>query len=297
MSLEMNNVEIEDTYVEGTDHILTRFVLTSVTEQKALKNANFLRGGVITYSPLEAFVERQASPLETPDGRPGIILQVLERADRIEGFLKALGDLLSITPHLPTCSIFDMLPEDKVEDTINPGEKVSKWGDGFEREDELHEREVYVVPVMTGEYLIERELGIATKGVDAALELAYEDQISALRATEAAANRVENEIEGAFAKNLCGAKVGGINYEDVGPTSNTPFCPTIRDEFEDTKVPEGSNSNIEYLVWGWDEETTREGLEVSLEALTNIPGLLKVDAFNQNGEWGDHKIFLRDFVK
>jgi hypothetical protein len=53
---------------------------------------------------------------------------------------------------------------------------------------------------------------------------------------------------------------------------------------------------IEYLVWGLDIGTVKEGLKVSLDTITRIPGITRISSFNQGGLWGKHKIYLRDLL-
>jgi formylmethanofuran--tetrahydromethanopterin N-formyltransferase len=93
-----------------------------------------------------------------------------------------------------------------------------------------------------------------------------------------------------------GAKIGGITYTNEKATSTTFLCPTIRNRVADTRVPEGVNTVIEYLVWGLDIETVKEGLKVSLDTITRIPGITRISSFNQGGLWGKHKIYLRDLL-
>lgn len=215
-------------------------------------------------------------------------------------FEKALTDVLCLTPHFPTVAVLDAVPEKKTLFTVEAGDIVRLWGDGYEVEDRLGRKAIFRIPVMTGETVIQRSFGVTTS-IDGALELFCQDIASALTATKAAAQRVLDDVKGAFVMHplggVNGAKIGGANYKNQKATSTTFLCPTIRNEVADTRVPEGVNTVIEYLVWGLDIETVKKGLSVSLETITKMPGISKVSSFNQGGLWGTHKVYLRDLVQ
>jgi formylmethanofuran--tetrahydromethanopterin N-formyltransferase len=94
-----------------------------------------------------------------------------------------------------------------------------------------------------------------------------------------------------------GAKIGGVNYKTQQATTTTFLCPTIRDRAPETRVPEGVNTVIEYLVWALDLTTVRKGLRVSLDTITRIPGITRISSYNQGGRWGKHKIYLKELLK
>ncbi len=303
----MNEVEIEDTHIELSEIVSSQILVTSMTKEIALINAQRLCGGVITFSPIEGFLGNFAPWQNTPDGRPGfyVLLRGMrsmnpETEEGRKAFENAFTNVLCLTPHFPTIAVFNAVPQKKTLFTVNAGETVRLWGDGFEVEDEMSRRSIYRIPVMMGESIIEKSFGVTTS-FDGAFEIFCENSACALMATQAAGERVLNEIKGAFMiyplPGVNGAKIGGVNYKDQKATSTTFLCPTIRDRISDTRVPKGVNTVVEYVVWGLDKETVKKSLKISLETITKIQGIIRITGFNQGGLWGKHKIYLRELLE
>ncbi len=301
--LEYKGVEVENVYCECTDLLTSRVLLTAISERVAIQEASFLSGfSVITAAPIQACIDRLAHPSETPDGRPGVMIQFNIPASRGgENFEKEISNRLFISPHLPTCSLFNATPKSQEKFKFSVGEKLRRWGDGFEVEDEAGGREVYRVPVMTGEMLVEKSFGVC-KGTDAALEIFTEDQTSSIVAMERAANRIFNEVDGAAIfcfplGGVVGAKVGGINYKNERLTVNHLYCPTIKDEVPDTKVPNNAKSAFEFPIVGLDEDAVKKGLRGAIDAIATTPGIKKITAPSFGGRWGGRKIFLNEALR
>lgn len=305
--LKMNGVEIEDNYIESCEIISSQILVTSLTKEVALANAQRLCRGIITFSPIEGFLGNFISPSKTPDGRPGF--HVLLRGarsmdiDTPEGrktFEDALTNLLCLTPHMPTVAVFNAVSKGKTVFTSDAGETVRLWGDGFETEDKIKGIKIFRIPVMTGESVIDKSFGVTTS-FDGAFELFCKDISSALVATKNAAERVLDEVQGAFVMHpfggVNGAKIGGTNYKTQKATTTTFLCPTIRNRVPETRVPEGVDTVIEYLVWALDIATVKAGLRVSLDTITRIPGIMRLSSFNQGGLWGKQRIYLKEMLE
>ena len=76
--MEINGVEIEDTYAEAFPIKIARILITAATKRWALVAATEATGFAtsVIMCPAEAGIERLASPSETPDGRPGVYIQI-----------------------------------------------------------------------------------------------------------------------------------------------------------------------------------------------------------------------------
>ena len=186
MKFGINNVEIEEVNCESTDLKICRIILTAITEKIALHEAVWISGfSIITAAPIQVCIEGILIPAETPDGRAGVLVQFnVPDAVSMERFEKALLERLYMLPHLPTCSLFDAGNGNK-EITIDIGEHLRKWGDGFETAEEFSGRDIYRLPIMTGDMLIERKLEMMN-GVDGALEVFGENAASCIVAAEQA---------------------------------------------------------------------------------------------------------------
>jgi formylmethanofuran--tetrahydromethanopterin N-formyltransferase len=76
--LKLGKSEIEDTYAEAFDIWVSRILITAKNEKWAAEAGNSAVGFAtsIIFCPAEAGIERTAAPKETPDGRPGVIVQI-----------------------------------------------------------------------------------------------------------------------------------------------------------------------------------------------------------------------------
>jgi formylmethanofuran--tetrahydromethanopterin N-formyltransferase len=299
--MKYNNVEIEMVNCECTDIKICRAILTAISEKIALYEAVQLSGfGIITASPIQVCIEGLVPPSQTPDGRSGVVIQFnVPDAVNMEKFSKALLERLFMIPHLPTCSLFDSKAEKK-EVQIDIGENIRRWGDGFETAEQLAGRDVYRIPIMTGDMLVERNLEVV-RGMDAALEVFAENAGSCVVAAQEAACRVFHEVPGVALFNypvggISGAKVGGINYTRERVTINEPYCPTLRNRISKSKVPDGAGAVIEFPMIGLNEEKIRKGLQVAIEAFTGTPGVLKITSPSFGGQWGARKLYLPEIV-
>jgi formylmethanofuran--tetrahydromethanopterin N-formyltransferase len=155
---------IDDTYAEGFDGLFTRVLLTAKDDRrlkKAAYNSTALPSVVIGRT--EGGVERWLSEEETPDHRKGAMLQFwgmfneadpaksVARFDRELSYRIRQGILV-----VPTTALYNAHESTEQIDTMN---RVGHCGDGYEWEEDLHGRRVIRIPLMMGDFVIERYLG------------------------------------------------------------------------------------------------------------------------------------------
>lgn len=288
-------MKIDDTYCEAFDGLCSRIIVTAKKEwylQKAVLGATALPSTVVGRT--EGGIERWLSERETPDGRPGALVQVwgmwtknMENFER-EYSLRIRQGILVV----PTTAIFNALDSDTPLDMMNG---VGHCGDGFEEVKNLHGRTVISVPLMMGDFLIERYLGCKKGVMGGNIWLLCENEEEALRAGERAVNAVMN-VEGAVTPfDICsaGSKIE-TNYPDIGPTTNHPYCPTLREKIPDSKVPEGIVSIPEIVINGVDLGAVKEAMRAVIRSVEDISGVALVSAGNYGGKLGKHKIYLKE---
>ena len=81
------DVEIEDTFAEAFPMVASRILITAQNEKWAMTAARSATGfaSSIIMSPAEAGIEGPVVPPEkTPDGRPGVHIQIYHRDARHE---------------------------------------------------------------------------------------------------------------------------------------------------------------------------------------------------------------------
>lgn len=300
--MKYKGIEIEEVNCECTGLRICRGVLTAVTEEIALHEAKYLSGfGLITAAPIQTCIEGILSESETPDGRTGVIIQFnVPSAVSYEKFREALLERLFLVPHLPTCSLFDV--SSKKEDSfIDIGEYIRKWGDGFEVSENYKGRDIYRIPIMTGDMLVEKTLSIY-QGLDGALEIFAQNAVVCVIAAQEATCRIFNEVSGVANFNypvggVSGAKVGGINYTKERVTINDPFCPTLKNTIKNSKLPVGADAVIEYPIVGLDENSIKKALKIAIDTFAATPGIIKITSPSFGGQWGTHKIYLPEIIR
>ena len=97
-----NIVTIEDTYAEMFPMWAGRILITAANEKWALIAARTATGfaSSIIMSPAEASVEGLVSPKETPDGRPGALIQIyhISRGDLKHQMSLRIGQCIMTCP-------------------------------------------------------------------------------------------------------------------------------------------------------------------------------------------------------
>ncbi len=301
--MEYRGTTIADVACECTDVHIARMLVTAVSEPVALAEASYLCGwSIITAAPIQGCVEGNASPDQTPDGRAGVWIQMNAPAPLgIDAFVAAMLDRLYLLPHLPTCSLFDATPAGRAIRSIDVADRIAKWGDGYETPETLAGREIVRLPIMTGDQLIEREIGICI-GTDGVLEVFGENSTCCVAAAREAACRVVSDVAGAAVFNypiggISGAKVGGRTYTQEGVTINEPFCPSLREHpGVETQIPDTAGAVIEFPLVAVSDAAIRQALRVAIDAFCSTPGIVSITAPTFGGRWGNRQLSLRDVL-
>lgn len=304
--MKIDGVEVEDTYCEAFEGIVTRLLVTLRDEELmgyAAAQSSSLPSIVVGRT--EAGIERWVKENETPDGNPGFILQIWGAWDpkkpekSLKKFYKELG--LRIRQGIlviPTTTVFNYLESDTTFDLM---ENVGYCGDIYQSEEELYERIMIKIPLMMGDFFIEKEIGYMIGVSGGNIWLMCDSEKSALRAGKRALNslmNVENIIT-PFA--ICSAGSKTV-YEDqphpeIGPTTNHPYCPTLRNEIDDSKVPKGVESIPELVINGLSMDDVKNAMKIAMKEAAKVKGILKISAGNFGGNLGKYKIHLKDLVK
>lgn len=296
--MKIDGIEIEDTYAEAFDGLFCRLIVTAADRKRLEKAALSVTSLPSTvFGEAEGGIEKWLDEKDTPDRRLGALIQiwvnysknahiVLERelSKRIRQ-----GVLV-----VPTTRVFNALETDSKIDTM---ERIGHCGDGYEDVVSLFDRNMIRIPIMMGEFLIERYVGYS-KGVMGGNVWIFCDSVeSALAAGDVAVNAV-SRVDGAIASfDICaaGSKVE-TRFPEIGPTTNHPFCPGLRGKIPDSSVPVGVESIPEIVVNGIDVETVKDAMKEIILDLKSQKGVIKISAGNFKGKLGKYKIFLKEFL-
>jgi formylmethanofuran--tetrahydromethanopterin N-formyltransferase len=276
-----------------------RVLITAANEKWALIAARTAAGfaSSIIMSPAEAAVETLVSPKETPDGRPGAIIQIYHSS---RGALKhqmslRIGQCIMTCP---TTAAFDGLP--KAKRRVKIGRSLRLFGDGFQKKGEVAGRKVWRIPVMEGEFIVEDNFGIMRAVASGNMLILAKDWKTALKASEDAKEAISKNIRGAimpFPGGLCraGSKVGSLNYK-LPASTNHPYCPTIRKLVPDSKLPDNVGSVYEIVINGLNQKTVKKAMCVGIMAAIKVPGVVKITAGNYGGKLGPYQAVLKEVL-
>lgn len=291
--LKINGVPVEDNYSETFSARLSRVLITSCNKKWALEAALETKGlgRSATAPPCEASLEREVQPKDTPDNRPGFIIQVMDR--KLEQLQKWLIIRIrkGAIPN-PQTSVFDALPRDMAEEFIDlNGSVIQKFGDGFEKKMQAFGRDVYRIPRMDGWFHVERKFGV-TEAVTGGMFLILGSSIElALDSAEKTLDAVADVPNVVVKCASSGSKVGGKTYTDAVATTNDAYCPTLLPH-EGSQITEDVKCIYEIIVSGPRLEDVREGMKVGIEAATAVDGVLEIKTGNYGGKLGKGKIYL-----
>jgi formylmethanofuran--tetrahydromethanopterin N-formyltransferase len=291
---------IDDTYAEAFRSIYAA-VLVTARDRTWLDHAVRAATGNASSAILcdcEAGLDRYLDPAETPDGRPGAVLQFhvprfwKDREQKLERTLLVRVSQNVLT--CPTTAAFNVLPTE--EKWFPLGRKVSYFGDGHQFAAERHGRRCWVVPILSGEFVVERRCGWAEglmggnlwffgATADGALE-------AATRAAAAAAQTpgVILPFPGGVAAS--GSKAGS-KYNFTVASTYAEYCPTLRDKLGGaSKLPAGVASVQEIIINGRDLPTIAAATQAAIAAAKDTPDLLTISAGNYGGRLGKSFVYL-----
>ena len=301
----MPTVEIEDTYAEAFRSIYAEVLITA-RDRRWLDHAINAATGNASSSILcdcEAGLDRYVGPggdesFATPDSRPGAIVQFHVprfKKDREAVLEKVL--LARLSQNVLTCPTTACFSLQDTESYFKLGRKIALFGDGHQFRDMRFGRKVWVLPIMMGEFVIDRRFGFRdglmggnlwffSESVDAAVEAAERSVVGAQSVPG-----VILPFPGGVASS--GSKAGSA-YSFLFASTNHPFCPTLRDKLGDkSEVPPGVNSISEIIINGYDLDTVARATQAAIEAAKNTPGLIRISAGNYGGRLGKNFIYLR----
>jgi len=293
--MELEGVEIEDTFAEAFPIKVARVLITAVNEKWAMEAAKETTGfgTSVIGCPAEAGIDKILTPEETPDGRPGVAIMICHfKKDGIKDQL--LGRLGQCVFTAPTTAMFNGL---EAEEKLPI--KLHFFGDGFEYEKEVGGRKVWGIPMMEGDFICEEEYGVQAGVAGGNFFILAKDQMSALTAAEnavAAIRQVEGTITpftgGVVAS---GSKVGS-KYKFMHASTNEKFCPTLRDKVEGSEIPEGVSGVYEIVIDGVSEEAVKEAMRMGIKAAVKVPDVVKISAGNFGGTLGKYQFKLKEVL-
>jgi len=295
--MEVNGVRIEDTFAEAFPMRAARIIITAVNERWAREAALKLTGFAtsVIACKCESAIERQLSPSETPDGRPGIsaLLFAMDTESLGKRLVERIGQTVLTCP---TANCFDGLPLEARR--LTAGRALRVFGDGFQASKVVGGDRYWRIPVMDGECLVQESFGAAKAIGGGNFLILGTDASSTLAAAEAAASAMSGlpgvilPFPGGVVRS--GSKIGSRRYSTVPATTNDAYCPTLK-PMTTSSLPDEVHSVLEIVLDGLDEESIVHAMRAGINAACRS-GVRAISAGNFGGKLGPHHFRLRDIM-
>jgi formylmethanofuran--tetrahydromethanopterin N-formyltransferase len=298
--------EIEDTYAEAFDGIVSRVIVTADHKEvleKAAEDATATPSIVI--GRIEGGIEKYLNKQETPDGRNGVILQFWGGIDEnkpLEEAVKKFEAELSFRIRQdilvkPFTALFDALP--KAEGKIGMMERVGHCGDGFEWEENRYGLNMIVIPLMVSNFLIERELGYSKGVMGANFWFMCKTKRAVMEGGRKALDAIHQVPAVITPFDVCSAgSKPETNFPLIGPTTNHPYCSTLKERLgAESKVPEDVKYIPEIVINGTSMEAVKKAMKAGIQSASKVDGVVRISAGNYGGKLGKHKIYLRELFR
>lgn len=302
----MSLAEVEDTYAEGFRSIYAEVLITA-RDRKWLDHAVTKATGNACSTILcdcEAGLDRYVGPggdesFETPDGRPGAIVQFhlpQFRKDRLVALERAL--LVRISQNVLTCPTTRCFNLIDSAEYFKLGKKIAYFGDGHQERQTRFGRKVWVIPTMGGEFVVDRRFGFSSGVMGGNLWFMGATEEAAIIAAERAAEAVVAAgpdtiltFPGGVAAS---ASKAGSKYKFLIASTFAEYCPTLREKLADKcRLPAGVTSVMEIVINGKNIAAISAATQAAIRAAEPTPGLIKITAGNYGGRLGKSFIWLK----
>lgn len=295
----INGVHIDDTFAEAFNMRGTRVIITAQNLKWAYNGANAMTGFATSVigCGVEAGIERELTPEETPDGRPGIAILMFAMGSAV--LMKQLETRMGqCILTCPTAAAFSGI---EGGDRINLGKNLRFFGDGYQTSKQFGGKRYWRVPVMDGEFITEETTGMLRAIGGGNFLVLAESQPQALAACEAAIEamrKIPNVImpfPGGVVRS--GSKVGS-KYKTMFASTNDAFCPTLKGLVK-TELSPDIESVMEIVIDGLTETDIRKATRVGIAAACELGannGIRRISAGNYGGKLGQFQFHLHEIM-
>jgi len=295
-----NGVAIDDSFAEAFPMKATRLVITAHNLTWALNAAVSATGFAtsVIACGCEAGIERELSPADTPDGRPGVSVLIFsmsgkELAKQVE---RRVGQCVLTCP---TTAVFAGIAEGEA---IALGKNLRFFGDGWQISKVIDGVRYWRVPVMDGEFVAQETTAVVKCVGGGNLLLMCTDTDAALAVAEAAVAAMKalpNVImpfPGGVVRS--GSKVGS-KYATLGASTNDAFCPGLHGLAARSEITPRTRCVMEIVIDGLTEADVGAAMRAGMQAGIAIGaagGLLRISAGNYGGKLGPFHFHLRKLL-
>jgi formylmethanofuran--tetrahydromethanopterin N-formyltransferase len=292
----MDDSKIDDTYSECFTMWYSRILITAITKKLALAAARNTVGfaSSIIMCSAEAGIERTIPKEETPDGRPGVIIQIWVRKSELmkDELIARLSQCAMTTP---TTNIFNYNSSGEKSEPI--GKLIAYFGDGHQRKLIRYGCVLWEIPVMDGILLFEETFHFS-KGIAGGVIIIIGDSpenilpvtFDAVEAIHQSASAITS-----FPTGICraGSKIGS-KYSFLNESINHKYCPTLKGRVPDSLLPPKANCAYEIVINATTEEELKKAMRAAIKVAQEDSNVLKITSANYDGKLGPIKIHLKE---
>jgi len=296
-SFIFKGVKIIDTFAEAFPITGARVIITAATQEWANIAASTSTGHAssVIGCDTEAGIERELSPDETPDGRPGVSLLffAFSRESLQKAIVSRVGQSILTCP---TTACFNGVPIDPTR-AIQVGGMLRFFGDGFQTSKLLDKKRYWRIPVMDGEFVCEDKFGTVKGVAGGNILILGSSQALALEAASRAvlaARKIPDVIlpfPGGVVRS--GSKVGS-KYKKLKASTNEAYCPTLR-ALTNSSLETNVSAVYEIVIDGFSRESVESAMKNALIAACGN-GVECISAGNYGGKLGPVHIRLASLV-
>lgn len=295
-----NGVAIDDSFAEAFPMKGTRLVITAhnlTWARNAAVSATGFATSVIACG-CEAGIERELSPEETPDGRPGVSVLFFsmsgkELAKQVE---RRVGQCVLTCP---TTAVYAGIAEGEA---IALGKNLRFFGDGWQISKVINGVRYWRIPVMDGEFVAQETTAVVKCVGGGNLLLLCRDTDAALAVAEAAvaAMKLLPNVVMPFPGGVVrsGSKVGS-KYATLSASTNDAFCPNLYGLVAKSEITPETRCVMEIVIDGLTEADVGAAMRVGMQAGIAIGaagGLLRISAGNYGGKLGPYLFHLHKLL-
>ena len=303
-TLEINGVPIESTFAEAFDMTATRVIVTADDVEWVNHAAAAMTGfgtSVIACGA-EIDVERELSPSETPDGRPGVsILAFAVSGTELEKQITRRAGQCILT--CPTTALYAGIEGDRTTHPkrISLGKTLRYFGDGNQISKVTGGNRYWRIPVMDGEFLCQHDVA-RVPGVGGGNFLLMADSIGTATIASRAAVKAMRPLADIImpfpgGTTRSGSKVGS-KYPALFASTNDAYCPALR-ATPRSAIGRDVQSVIEVVIDGLSADAIAHSMRVGIDAACQVGGgmgLLGVTAGHYGGKLGRHHFHLHEVM-
>lgn len=297
--MEINGIEIENTFAEAFDMTATRIIITATEPAWARRAAEAMTGFATSVigCGVEAGIEQFLDGEQTPDGRPGVAVLMfsISGAELEKQLVRRVGQCVLTCP---STSVFAGLQTEK---KIAMGSRLRYFGDGHQISKRIGSERYWRIPVMDGEFVCQDSVS-RTSAVGGGNFLVLAETIhGALHACDSAVRAIKRvrgcitPFPGGVARS--GSKVGS-KYHYLTASTNDAFCPTLPVHIS-TQVLSETSAALELVIDGLTPDAVREAMRQGIRAACDVGpscGVRRITGGNYGGKLGRHHFHLHELL-